>query len=309
MKILLTGAAGQLGTELLPLLRHMGKVISIDRGKELQAAPDAVALDLAEANQLEGLLDAAMPDLVINAAAYTAVDRAEQEPEQAFTLNAGVPARIASWAARHDRGLIHFSTDYVFDGTSTLPYTEDANPCAVSVYGQSKLEGENAILESGCPHAVIRTSWVYSGHHENFVVKMLELAASRPALSVVDDQVGCPTWARNLAAAAVLLIRKKLHPREPEEGPVQSAGLLHYCDADAVSWYGFAELIFKRATALGLIEKPPELKPVASHEFPQVAKRPAYSVLDSSQIAASYGIVPVALDASLSTCLGEMSKK
>jgi dTDP-4-dehydrorhamnose reductase len=305
MKILLTGAAGQLGTELLPLLRRSGKVIALDRGTSALSVPGAISLDLAEDNKLEGLLNAAMPDLVVNTAAYTAVDRAEQEPGLAFRLNTEVPARLAAWAALHGKGLVHYSTDYVFDGTSSVPYTESMQPAAINVYGESKLEGEQAILDSACRHAIIRTSWVYSGHGSNFVVKMLELGASRPQLSVVDDQLGCPTWARNLAEVTVSVIRQGLSLKSQSPNP----GLLHYCDADTISWYGFASKIFEYAQARGLIDHSPSLEPVLSEDFPQIARRPAYSVLDSNRIRSRFGIEPEALDASLISCLDEIGKK
>jgi dTDP-4-dehydrorhamnose reductase len=305
MKILLTGAAGQLGTELIPLLRPMGQVIALDRGNGANKLAGAISMDLAESGKLETLLDAMMPDLVVNTAAFTAVDAAEQSSELAFRLNAGVPARLAVWAARHGRGLVHFSTDYVFDGQSGHPYTEADQTGAINVYGQSKLEGERAVTGSGCRHAVIRTSWVYSGHGNNFVVKMLELGAVSDRLSVVDDQIGCPTWARNLASAAVSVVQNWPVAMAPDRNP----GLLHYCDADVISWFGFASLIFEHGAALGLIDQSPQLKPVGSVEFPQIARRPAYSVLDTGHIASTFGILPAALEPSLLTCLKEIAQK
>ncbi|NIP16979.1 MAG: dTDP-4-dehydrorhamnose reductase [Xanthomonadales bacterium] len=301
MKILLTGAAGQLGNELYPLLAETGQVVAVDLDRRGSNAPDCREVDLGDADGLEILLNRTDPDLVVNAAAFTAVDRAEEEPEIAFRVNAGMPGRIARWAARNDRVLVHYSTDYVFDGKAVAPYRETDTASPLNTYGESKLAGERAIMASGCRGGIIRTSWVYSAHGSNFVLSMLSLAKRGLHLRVVDDQVGCPTWARNLAAATRSLI---------DAGPVTGRGepdaLYHYCDRDAVSWYDFAQRVFGTAVRLGLLSKAPELEPVASSGYPQVAQRPAFSVLDTSLIAARAGVTPRPLDDSLQACMAEI---
>jgi len=198
MKILLTGSSGQLGQELLPHLQVLGEVIRVDR-----AVPagdhETMQVNLEDLNRLEVLVNRSMPDLVVNAAAYTAVDRAETEYVTAFRVNADLPGCLARWAARNDRLLVHYSTDYVFNGESDRPWRESDPTEPLNTYGESKRAGEWQVAASGCRHLLLRTSWVYSGHGNNFVLTMLRLARERNALSIVADQVGCPTWARNLA--------------------------------------------------------------------------------------------------------------
>jgi len=301
MKILLAGAAGQLGNELYPLLAEIGDVTAVDVDCHNSNAPSCLRVDLGNAGQLETLLNRSDPDLVVNAAAFTAVDRAEEDPELAFLVNARMPGRMARWASRNDRTMLHYSTDYVFDGRSGAPYQETDSPSPLNVYGESKLAGELAINASGCHGLIIRTSWVYSGHGSNFVLSMLRLAQQRLQLRVVDDQVGCPTWARNLARATRQLIDAGLHGKQDFSGSI-----IHYCDRDPVSWYDFAALVFKTAVSLGLLEKAPELLRVNSSEYPQTAQRPRYSVLDTRAIQAEADVTPRPLDKSLLACMTEM---
>lgn len=301
MRILLAGAAGQLGNELYPRLAQVGDVTAVDVDCRNCSAPGCLTVDLGDAGQLENLLNRSDPDLVVNAAAFTAVDRAEEEPELAFLVNGEMPRRMARWAQRNDRTLLHYSTDYVFDGRSERPYLETDAPSPLNIYGESKLAGELAIRASGCHGLIIRTSWVYSAHGNNFVLSMLRLARQGLRLRVVDDQVGCPTWARNLARATRQLIDAELHGRQDLGGPI-----FHYSDRDAVSWYDFATLVFRTALRLGLLERMPELLGVKSSEYPQTAERPAYSVLDTRAIHAQAGVSPRALGESLSACMQEM---
>ena len=198
MNVLLTGAAGQLGQELWPRLASLGHIEAVDR-LAVSGERKVRAADLSDLNRVEIMLNRSLPDLIVNAAAYTAVDRAEDEPEAAFRINAELPGCLARWAARNGRALVHYSTDYVFDGKGDSPYAVGDPTGPLNVYGESKLAGEWAIQSSGCRHLILRTSWVYSGHGNNFVLTMLRLARERSSLSVVSDQVGCPTWARNLA--------------------------------------------------------------------------------------------------------------
>jgi dTDP-4-dehydrorhamnose reductase len=297
MNILLTGASGQLGNELYPRLKRLGDVVAADLDCEHSNAPRCQRLDLANGAALEVMLNRVHPDLVVNAAAFTAVDRAEQETETAFAVNAEAPGRIARWAERNNALLVHYSTDYVFDGTLERPYHEDDTASPLNAYGESKWAGERAIAAAGGSHLVIRTSWVYSGHGSNFVLNMLKLARSQPLLRVVDDQVGCPTWARNLAQVSLDLLGKKNLLRTGSPGRT-----LHYCDADATSWYDFARLVFGTAVELGLLQIAPKMESVASSEFQQVARRPINSVLDTSAIR-KLGVRPYGLAESLRTCL------
>ena len=300
MNILLTGAAGQLGQELLPLLTSLGSVRAADR-VPAPGATDSATLDLSDAASLDALLEACRPDLVVNAAAYTAVDQAENEPELAHAVNATLPARLANWAAANDAGVVHYSTDYVFDGSLGRDYTEADEPAPLNVYGASKLAGEQAVINSGCRHLVLRSSWIYAAHGKNFVLTMLELARSRPSLSVVADQVGCPTWARNLANYSLAAIRSRLL------GPDPVSGLFHCADADAVSWFDFAARVFDIAGEQGLLDQRPDMQPVPSEGFPQLALRPKHSALDSRLAARELGFRQAGLAESLSACLEELN--
>jgi dTDP-4-dehydrorhamnose reductase len=301
MKILLTGVSGQLGRELLPQLEPLGSVTCVDRDV-LPGDETTLCLDLGEFESVDKLLEDVRPDIIVNAAAYTAVDPAEENREIAFRLNAELPRRLADWAARNDSLLLHYSTDYVFSGTANRPYGEQDETGPLNVYGESKLAGEVAIANSGCRHLVVRTSWVYSGHGGNFVLTMLRLAAERPTLSVVSDQFGCPTWARNLAAASRRMLESALHG----SGGDMQYGLYHYCDGDPVSWYGFARVIVDTAKKIGLMEQAPQIDAVTSQEFVQKAQRPGYSVLDVSRTRRVFGIEPAGLNGSLRACLEEI---
>ena len=300
MKILLTGAAGQLGSALFPMLSQLGDVLAVD---QQSSSPDVPVqhMDVSDAGSLETCLNRNDPDLVVNAAAYTSVDRAESEPERAFAVNATAPGRMARWAQRNGKALLHYSTDYVFDGASGEPYVESDPATPLNTYGESKLAGERAISASGCRHIILRSSWVYSAHGNNFVLSMLQLARGRHALNVVDDQVGCPTWAGNLAAASTEVIRQAL-----TGASAKTRGIYHYCDRDMLSWYDFAQRVFTMAHEFGLIRNLPELHRVGSDAYPQVAHRPVWSVLECSALEKRFGIKPVPLDASLKKCLEEM---
>lgn len=303
MNILLAGASGQLGQELLPKLQRLGCVISVDRELAEQGR-QGIEQDLADLNRVEILLNRNRPDLIVNAAAYTAVDRAESDPFPAFRVNAELPGCLARWAERNERLLLHYSTDYVFDGASERPYVEQDQTGPRNVYGESKLAGEWAIVASRCRHFILRTSWVYSAHGNNFVLSMLRLARERPALNVVSDQTGCPTWARNLARVSVQLVEAV---RTTAADKV-TWGIYHYCDASALSWYDFARTIFGMAAELGLLARLPDMTAVKSTEYPQTAERPLYSVLDTSAIRRAFDVEPAALEPSLRACLEELKR-
>lgn len=302
MKILLAGASGQLGQELLPLLARYGDVSTVDLLVEPPLSPERIRMDLSDLNQVEILLNRLRPDLVFNAAAYTAVDRAEDETVAAFRLNADLPGCMARWAKRNDALLFHYSTDYVFDGEKEQPYLEEDETGPLNTYGESKLAGEWAIASCKCRYVILRTSWVYSGHGSNFVLNMLRLARERPSLNIVSDQTGCPTWARNLASVSSDITGQLLQ-RKSETG---RDGLYHYCDNTVTSWYDFARLIFSTAANLGLLEDQPETTPVKSADFPQIAQRPAFSVLNTSAIRQAFEIRQGELDESLKRCLREL---
>ncbi|MFC1688259.1 dTDP-4-dehydrorhamnose reductase [Pseudomonadota bacterium] len=304
MIILLTGASGQLGQELLPQLAQLGDVVPVDR-TAFPGLKNMQIQDLGDLNRVETLLNRIRPEVIINAAAYTAVDLAEDEDDIAFTVNRDLPQRIARWCHRNDRMLVHYSTDYVFDGQASQPYLESDTTGPLGVYGESKLAGERAISQSGCRHLILRTSWVYSGHGNNFLLTMLKLARTRPSLSIVNDQLGRPTWARNLARVTRKVIEHAGIGRAADE----PSGIYHYCDRDAVSWYEFANGIFKVAREAGLLTAIPETTPVPSSAFPQKAVRPLYSVLDTSRIQDCFGISPVGLEDSLKACIKDIACK
>jgi dTDP-4-dehydrorhamnose reductase len=229
------------------------------------------------------------------------VDHAETEPETVFDINAALPGRLARWAKNHDARLIHFSTDYVFDGQATVPYCETDIPNPLSVYGDSKLAGERAIEASGCEYATLRTSWVYSSHGKNFVLSMLALAQKGLSLKVVDDQHGCPTWARNLALASNAVIEGW-----QTSGVENRCGLFHYCDDHSLSWYHFAKAIFDLAVRSGFLKSEPNLTPVPGSEFPQPAERPNWSVLNCDRIGRLFNIQPASFKQSLQIVIDEI---
>ncbi len=270
MKILLTGCAGQLGRELKRSLACLGEVIACDRSQ----------LDLARADPLRARLRSIAPTVIINAAAYTAVDKAEAEPGLADTINSLAPGILAEEARRLDALLIHYSTDYVFDGTKATAYTEDDAPAPLSAYGRSKLGGERAIAAAGGRHLIFRTSWVYGLHGANFMKTMLRLARERDELRVVGDQVGAPTWTRHLADATSLVLARKEIPD----------GLYHLAAAGETSWHGYAEAIFGEALRAGLLEDIPVVHRIASADFPLSAARPANSRLDCSRFRRDFGL-------------------
>jgi len=297
--IMLLGASGQLGQELLAQLDEVARVTAVDREA---GGEDAIELDLSNLKDVEDLLNRVHPEVVINAAAYTAVDKAETDHRTAFRINAELPACLARYCKANDAFLLHYSTDYVFDGQSEQPYREDDLPGPLGAYGESKLAGEWAVGASRCRHVILRTSWVYSTHGSNFVLSMLRLARQRSELSIVSDQTGCPTWARNLARASISVLRQVAEQRDDE----RINGVFHYCDSSVVTWYDFAEMIFQLAAELNLLHEIPRLKAIKSTEFPQSARRPVWSVLDTSAIKKTFAFEPPDLPVSLRACLEEI---
>jgi len=275
MRVLVTGGAGQVGVEVARALEGRATVLAYDRA----------ALDLAHPERVAERVGRDRPDVIVNCAAYTAVDRAEGEPELAHQVNGVAAAVLAEEARRHDAVLIHFSTDYVFDGTKGSPYVEDDPPNPVSVYGATKLEGERAISASGCAHLILRTSWVYGPHGKNFMLTMLKLAETRDELRVVDDQRGAPTSSAQLARLTTQLLDLGADTLRAK------SGLYHATAAGETTWRGFAEAIFEGAARhRGASFKRPRVTPIATSEYPTPARRPAYSVLSTERLAQAFGV-------------------
>jgi dTDP-4-dehydrorhamnose reductase len=276
MKILLLGANGQVGFELKRSLAPRGDVVAATRNGE-----DAtLAADLGDAKSLRAALDSANADVIVNAAAYTAVDRAEDEPAIAQRINADALGEIGAWATSRGALVVHYSTDYVFDGNGTRPYREDDATAPLGVYGRSKLDGENALRASGCDHVILRTAWVYASRGKNFLLTMLKVGAERDTLRVVDDQRGTPTSARLIADVTAKLVAAGR----------ANLGTYHLCAGDECTWHTFAQAIFSRAHAAGLIARVPQVDAIATADYPTRAARPRYSVLDTSKLRAAFGV-------------------
>lgn len=272
LDILLVGRDGQLAQALQRHLAGLGQLHVLGRGQ----------LDLAQPGQIREQVRRARPGLVINAAAYTAVDLAEREPAAAFAVNATAPRILAEEAARLGAPLIHYSTDYVFDGAKDGPYTEADEPNPLSVYGRSKLEGEQAIAAVGGEHLVLRTSWVYSRQGRNFLLTMQRLLQEKPELRVVDDQVGAPTWADTIASSTRALIERW------QAGHPGAWGLYHLTSSGHVSWFGFAQAIAQHLEARGLTCA--ELLPIPTSQYPTRARRPLNSRLDCARLALEWQV-------------------
>ncbi len=276
-RLLLLGADGQLGWELRRALLPLGEVVACGRAEA----------DLGDLDALRALLQRAQPQVIVNAAAYTAVDRAESEPERAQRINADAPAALAQWAAGRDAWLVHYSTDYVFDGRSERPYDEHGVPQPASVYGRSKLAGEQAIAAAGCRHLLLRTSWVYAARGGNFAKTMLRLAREREQLRVVADQFGAPTAAELIADVSALALHRVL--RDAAFG-AQASGLYHLTASGSTSWHGYADFVLDQARALGDTLRCTELLPIATADYPLPAPRPANSRLDCTRLQQRFGV-------------------
>jgi dTDP-4-dehydrorhamnose reductase len=278
MRILLTGTNGQVGRTLRPLLAMHGTVI----------APSRTEFDLSKPRTLDEALDGFRPDLIINPAAYTAVDRAEDEHELAFLVNAKGPETIAKWAARHRVPLIHFSTDYVFDGSGDKPWREDSPTGPLSVYGASKLAGDLAIRAVGGPHLIARTSWVYAASGVNFLRTIARLAGERKELRIVADQIGAPTTASTIASTIAGIV--KLNASNLEGLFARSGGLVNLACAGETSWHGFACAIVAGLKSRGARVLVETISPIATTDFPTKAKRPGNSRLDLSRLKDRFGL-------------------
>lgn len=286
MRILLLGANGQVGFELRRSLAPLGDVVAATRSGELAGGDPCAVADLADADSLAAALDAAHADVVVNAAACTAVDRVEDEPESADRINHRAVGEIGAWAVAHGARVVHYSTDYVFDGAATRPYREDDPTAPLGVYGRSKLAGEDALRASGAGHLVFRTSWVYAARGHNFLRTMLRLAGERDELRVVADQVGAPTPARWIADATAAALAQW---PDADSGHALD-GTYHLVARGHCSWFDFAEAIFDGAVARGLLPRVPHLVAIASADYPVRARRPACSVLDCAKLENAFGL-------------------
>ncbi len=284
MTILVTGHHGQVARELQRALASLGEVVCLGRER----------LDLGDPTRIRETVRALRPALIVNAAAHTAVDQAEQEPEAAFALNATAPGVLAEEAAALGAPLIHYSTDYVFDGDKPAPYVEDDAPHPLGVYGASKLAGERAIQAVGGAHLILRTSWVYSRHGRNFLLTMQRLLQEKPHLRVVADQVGAPTWAGDIADGTAELIRRW------REGRVHW-GIYHFTASGETSWFGFAQAIAERLRAEG---RPcASLEAIPTRDYPTPARRPLNSRLSGDKLRRDWGLALPDWRAGLDACL------
>ena len=287
MNILVTGCYGQLGTEL--------QKVAVDNCAHQWFFTDIDTLDICDLNAVERYFAANGIEVCINCAAYTAVDKAEDEPDLAAKVNVKAAKNLAECCQRHNALLIHVSTDYVFDGHGTLPYRESDATGPTSVYGQTKLDGEQAVIQTGCRYCIVRTAWLYSSTGKNFVKTMLMLGDTKDEINVVNDQKGCPTWASDLANAIDKLVEKY------GKGPVHET--FHFTNEGQITWYDFACAIME------IGGKHCKVNPITTDQYPTKAKRPAYSVLDLNKIKVFTGIeIPFWRD-SLEKCIEEIIKK
>jgi dTDP-4-dehydrorhamnose reductase len=296
MRILLTGTSGQVGGALRPLLQGRGDLL----------APQRAELDLARPETLAEGLDGLKPDLIINPAAYTAVDRAEEESELAFRVNAEASSVIARWASAHDVPLIQFSTDYVFDGSGDRRWGEDGLTAPLSVYGASKLAGERAIQGANGPHLIVRTSWVYAAKGMNFLRTIARLAAERKELRIVADQIGAPTSARVIAEAVAQILQSdaaNLADRFAESG-----GIVNIACAGETSWHGFATAIITGLKSRGVKLEVETIAPIGTKDFPTKAMRPGNSRLDLSRLREVFGIVTPSWNDALEVELDQLAR-
>ena len=287
IKIVLIGAAGQIGSELQRTLAPLGDIVATDRS----------ALDLVDEDAIRRTVRSAQPDLIVNAAAYTQVDPAEAEPDLAMKVNGLAPGVMAQEASRAGAALIHYSTDYVFSGSIQRPYREDDQTDPLNTYGKTKLAGEQAIAEVGVPHLILRTSWVFGARGKNFFSTIVDLAREREELKVVDDQIGKPNWSKAVAEATAQILTRlsSRNGRSIVDAIAEASGIYHVCGEDHTSRFGFAEEILalyrRRSAERGL---PPlrvkRLIPVRSADFPSPATRPHYSVLSSEKMAQNFGV-------------------
>ncbi|MBX9902448.1 MAG: dTDP-4-dehydrorhamnose reductase [Burkholderiaceae bacterium] len=304
MKILLTGTSGQLG-------RALQTQLSGERYQQIELfAPIRAQMDLKDPQSIQRTLDDFQPDLIVNPAAYTAVDLAESEPQAAFLVNTAAPALLAKEAKSRNIGLVHFSTDYVFDGSkrdtqgALVAYTETDAPCPINIYGQSKLEGEIAIRESGCKHLIFRTSWVYSLFGKNFLLTILRLAQERDQLSIVNDQFGVPNSAAWLAESCIKILEQLGSSQNQEAWWKKNSGTYNLALSGYTSWFGFTQEILHLATSSGRLQKTPNsVLGIPASQYPTPARRPSNSILCNAKLADNFSLQIPSWQSALAICL------
>ncbi len=299
-RILVTGRNGQVGFELQRRLAGQGQVIALGRDE----------MDLADPDSIRRAVRAAKPDLIVNAAAYTAVDRAESEPELALAINGIAPGILAEEAKRLGAALIHYSTDYVFDGSKAAPYTEDDEPRPINAYGRTKLAGERAIQAVDVPHLILRTSWVYGARGKNFLLTILRLVREREELSIVDDQIGAPTWSRAIAAATGGILAHLGYGQPAfRNACAAKRGIYNLTAGGQTSWHGFAAAILANAASAQssgsafALARVPVLKAITTEQYPTPARRPRNSVLSHAKLQRAFGVVMPDWKSSLADCM------
>jgi dTDP-4-dehydrorhamnose reductase len=291
-RILLTGKNGQVGAELALVLPRLGEVIALDRHE----------LDLVRCDDIRRTIQEIRPFLIVNAAAYTAVDQAEKEEALAQAINADAPAMMAQEAKKIGAGLVHYSTDYVFDGSKHSPYEENDRTNPVSVYGKTKLAGEQAIRDAGVPHLIFRTAWVYGTRGRNFLLTILRLASEREELRVVHDQIGAPTWCREIACGTASVLERLSDNGKGALTLPEAGGVYHMSAGGLTTWCDFAEAILDEvshappdlswlgAATGGRTLRAKRIRPITTAQYPTLARRPAYSVLSNARLAQGFGI-------------------
>ncbi len=294
MRILVTGVTGQVGGALVKVLGPAGAVVAADRSQ----------LDLSQPERIAAVLDRIDPELIVNPAAYTAVDRAEDERDLAFRVNAEAPAAMATWAAQRKVPLLHLSTDYVYDGTGTRPWREEDPTNPLSVYGASKLAGDEAVRLAGGAHLIVRTSWVYAATGSNFLRTIARLARERPQLRIVADQFGAPTSARIIAEAIAAIVRGA-----PADRFAAAKGVVNVATAGETTWHGFAAAIVEGLKARGVALAVQDVVPIATKDYPTKAARPANSRLDLRRLRDVFGITPPQWDRALAAELDLLAKE
>lgn len=290
MKILVTGRNGQVGWELQRTLAPLGEVVALDRQ----------ALDLRNPDAIRAVVREVRPHLIVNPAAYTAVDKAESEAEVAQAVNGVAPGILAEEAKRLGAALIHYSTDYVFDGSKNGAYREEDAPCPINVYGKTKLAGEDAVRAVGMPHLILRTSWVYGVRGKNFLLTMRRLGKEREELKIVADQTGAPTWSRLIAEATAHIAAQRLTRLQELDG------IYNFTASGSTSWHGFASAIFEHAAAQESAAIP-RLIPIATSEYPLPAPRPPNSVLCGDKLRREFGLVMPDWRDNLNLCLDDLT--
>ena len=300
-RILLVGKNGQVGWELQRTLAPLGEVLAIDRQGMNLTDPDSIRQVIRDNH----------PDLIVNAAAYTAVDKAEADVDMATAINGNAPGIMAEEAKRLGSALVHYSTDYVFDGAKTQPYVEDDPVNPLGVYGASKLAGERAIQAVGVPHLIFRTSWVYGARGKNFLLTMLRLCKERDELRVVADQIGAPTWSRMIAEMTGQVLACIAAPDLRKGLPMSDvSGTYHLTGSGVTSWFGFTQAIVENVTLRADVSSrstPPRLVPITTSDYPTPAQRPKNSQMSNAKLANVFGLVSPAWDAQLRLCMRDVS--